>query len=146
MRSINLIVVHCSATRADRALTTENLEIIHRRRDFRGIGYHYYIRRDGTVVNTRPLELIGAHVKGHNAHSIGLCYEGGLDCDGKPADTRTPEQRSALRLLVHQLLTRFRNSYVCGHRDLSPDLNGNGEIEPEEWVKECPCFEVKKEL
>ena len=141
-----MIVVHCSATRADRALTTEDLETIHRRRGFRGIGYHYYIRRDGTVVNTRSPELIGAHVKGHNAHSIGLCYEGGLDCDGKPADTRTPEQRSALRLLVCQLLKRFRNSYVCGHRDLSPDLNGNGVVEPEEWVKECPCFEVKKEL
>ncbi|WP_330941554.1 N-acetylmuramoyl-L-alanine amidase [Bacteroides sp. MSB163] len=146
MRSINLIVVHCSATRANRALTTEELETIHRRRGFRGIGYHYYIRWDGSVVNTRPLELVGAHAKGHNAHSIGLCYEGGLDCNGKPADTRTPEQRSALRLLVYQLLKRFRNSYVCGHRDLSPDLNRNGEIEPEEWIKECPCFEVKKEL
>lgn len=146
MRSINLIVVHCSATWANRALTTEELETIHRRRGFRGIGYHYYIRRDGTVVNTRPLELVGAHAKRHNAHSIGLCYEGGLDCNGKPADTRTPEQRSALRLLVYQLLKRFRNSYVCGHRDLSPDLNRNGEIEPEEWIKECPCFEVKKEL
>ena len=146
MRSINLIVVQCSATRANRALTIEELETIHRRRGFRGIGYHYYIRRDGTVVNTPPLELVGAHAKGYNAHSIGLCYEGGLDCNGKPADTRTPEQRSALRLLVYQLLKRFRNSYVCGHRDLSPDLNGNGEIEPEEWIKECPCFEVKKEL
>ena len=146
MSSINLIVVHCSATRANRALTTEELETIHRCRGFRGIGYHYYIRRDGSVVNTRPLELVGAHAKGHNAHSIGLCYEGGLDCNGKPADTRTPEQRSALRLLVYQLLKRFRNSYVCGHRDLSPDLNRNGEIEPEEWIKECPCFEVKKEL
>ena len=78
MRSINLIVVHCSATRADHALTTENLESEHRRRGFHGIGYHYYIRRDGTVVPTRPLGQIGAHAKGHNAHSIGICYEGGL--------------------------------------------------------------------
>ena len=109
MRSINLIVVHCSATRADHALTTENLESEHRRRGFHGIGYHYYIRRD-------------------------------------PADTRTPEQKSALRLLVHQLLKRFRKSYVCGHRDLSPDLNGNGVVEPEEWIKVCPCFDVGKEL
>ncbi len=70
MRSINLIVVHCSATRADRALTTEELETIHRRRGFRGIGYHYYIRRDGTVVNTRPPELIGAHVKGHTSATV----------------------------------------------------------------------------
>lgn len=65
MRSINMIVVHCSATRADCALTTEDLETIHRRRGFRGIGYHYYIHRDGTVVNTRALELVGAHAKGH---------------------------------------------------------------------------------
>ena len=146
MRSINLIVVHCSATRADHALTTENLESEHRRRGFHGIGYHYYIRRDGTVVPTRPLEQIGAHAQGHNAHSIGICYEGGLDCNGHPADTRTPEQKSALRLLVHQLLKRYRKSYVCGHRDLSPDLNGNGVVEPEEWIKVCPCFDVGKEL
>lgn len=146
MRTIHLIVVHCSATRANCALTPEALETAHRRRGFRGIGYHYYIRKDGTTLNTRPLELIGAHAKGHNAHSIGICYEGGLDEQGRPTDTRTPEQRSALRLLVHQLLKRFRNSYVCGHRDLSPDINGNGVVEPEEWVKQCPCFDVGKEL
>lgn len=146
MRSINMIVVHCSATRADCALTTEDLETIHRRRGFRGIGYHYYIHRDGTVVNTRALELVGAHAKGHNAHSIGICYEGGLDARGNPKDTRTPEQRSALHLLVHQLLQQFRNARVCGHRDLSPDLDGDGKVEPWEWVKQCPCFEVSKEF
>lgn len=80
-----------------------------------------------------------------NAESIGICYEGGLDCRGRPADTRTPEQRAALRLLVHQLQERFPGCRVCGHRDLSPDRNGNGEIEPEEWIKACPCFEVKEE-
>ena len=141
-----MIVVHCSATRADCALTTEDLETIHRRRGFRGIGYHYYIRRDGTVVNTRALELVGAHAKGHNAHSIGICYEGGLDARGNPKDTRTPEQRSALHLLVYQLLQQFRNARVCGHRDLSPDLDGDGKVEPWEWVKQCPCFEVSKEF
>ena len=141
-----MIVVHCSATRADCALTTEDLETIHRRRGFRGIGYHYYIRRDGTVVNTRALELVGAHAKGHNAHSIGICYEGGLDAWGNPKDTRTPEQRSALHLLVYQLLQQFRNARVCGHRDLSPDLDGDGKVEPWEWVKQCPCFEVSKEF
>ena len=67
------------------------------------------------------------------------------DCRGRPADTRTPEQRAALRLLVHQLQAKFPGCRVCGHRDLSPDRNGNGEIEPEEWIKACPCFEVKEE-
>lgn len=146
MRKINLIVIHCSATREDRSLTAFDLDTLHRRRGFNGTGYHYYIRKDGCVHVTRPLERIGAHVRGFNSESIGICYEGGLDCRGRPADTRTPEQRAALRLLVHQLQERFPGCRVCGHRDLSPDANGNGEIEPEEWIKQCPCFEVKKEF
>ena len=146
MRKINLIVIHCSATRADRSLTPDDLEMQHRRRGFNGTGYHYYIRKDGTTLLTRPIERIGAHAKGFNASSIGICYEGGLDCRGRPADTRTPEQRASLRLLVNQLKQRFPSCRVCGHRDLSPDLNGDGEIEPEEWIKACPCFEVKREF
>lgn len=146
MRKINHLIIHCSATRADRALPVEELEVIHRRRGFRGIGYHYYVRKDGTVLGTRSLEIVGAHCKGQNAHSIGICYEGGLDNRGNPKDTRTPEQRSALRLLVAQLLKQFPDARVCGHRDFSPDLNGNGEIEPEEWIKQCPCFDVSREL
>ncbi|HJD76347.1 MAG TPA: N-acetylmuramoyl-L-alanine amidase [Bacteroides reticulotermitis] len=146
MRKINLLVIHCSATRADRTLTVFDLETDHRRRGFNGIGYHYYIRKDGTVHLTRPLESIGAHAKGFNANSIGICYEGGLDCEGHPADTRTEEQQTALRLLVHQLSQRFPDCRVCGHRDLSPDLNNNGEIEPEEWIKLCPCFDVTQWL
>ena len=146
MRKINYIVVHCSATREGCVLTPQALEAEHRRRGFCGTGYHYYIRRDGTVLGTRSLELPGAHVRGHNKYSIGICYEGGLDRAGTPKDTRTPEQRSALRLLVYQLLKQFPNVRVCGHRDLSPDLDGDGIVEPEEWVKECPCFEVNREL
>lgn len=91
MRKINYIVVHCSATREGCALTPEALEAEHRRRGFRTTGYHYYIRRDGTVLGTRSLELPGAHCRGHNKHSIGICYEGGLDALGNPKDTRTPE-------------------------------------------------------
>lgn len=95
MRKINYIVVHCSATREAYVLTPEALESEHRRRGFRTTGYHYYIRRDGTVLGTRSLELPGAHCRGHNKYSIGICYEGGLDARGNPKDTRTPEQRSA---------------------------------------------------
>ena len=146
MRKIDLIVIHCSATRVDRTLTAFDLETLHRRRGFNGTGYHYYIRKDGTTLLTRPIERIGAHAKGFNASSIGICYEGGLDCRGRPADTRTPAQRATLRQLVGQLQEKFPGCRVCGHRDLSPDLNGNGEIEPEEWIKQCPCFEVAKEF
>lgn len=145
MRNINLIVIHCSATREDRSLTSADLDTMHRRRGFNGTGYHYYIRKDGSVILTRPIERIGAHVKGFNASSIGICYEGGLNCRGQPADTRTLEQRTSLRLLVRQLLQKFPSCRVCGHRDLSPDVNASGEIEPEEWVKACPCYEVSEE-
>ena len=146
MRIINLIVVHCSATRGDCTPSPEDLDRLHRRRGFNGTGYHYYICKDGTVHLTRPIERVGAHAKGFNAHSIGICYEGGLDCRGRPADIRTPAQRATLRQLVGQLQEKFPGCRVCGHRGLSPDLNRNGEIEPEEWIKSCPCFEVAKEF
>lgn len=146
MREINLIVVHCSATRADRNFTENDLEVCHRHRGFNGAGYHFYIRKNGDIKNTRPLEKPGAHALGYNAHSIGICYEGGLDVRYRPADTRTEWQKHSLRVLIRTLLMDYPGCRVCGHRDLSPDRNGDGRISPEEWVKECPCFEVTSKL
>ena len=97
MRTINLIVIHCSATRADRDFTEDDLEVCHRRRGFNGTGYHFYIRKNGDIKTTREIERIGAHAKGHNQNSIGICYEGGLDCHGHPADTRTEWQIHSMR-------------------------------------------------
>ena len=147
MRTITLIIIHCSATPEGKSLSAEACRLDHiLHRGFRDIGYHFYITRDGEIHRGRPLEKVGAHCRNHNSHSIGICYEGGLDARGNPKDTRTPEQRSALHLLVYQLLQQFRNARVCGHRDLSPDLDGDGKVEPWEWVKQCPCFEVSKEF
>ena len=146
MREINLIVVHCSATRADRDFTENDLEVCHRHRGFNGAGYHFYIRKNGDIKNTRPLEKPGAHALGYNAHSIGICYEGGLDVRYRPKDTRTEWQKHSLRVLIRTLLMDYPGCRVCGHRDLSPDRNGDGRISPEEWVKECPCFEVTSKL
>lgn len=146
MREINLIVVRCSATRADRDFTENDLEVCHRHRGFNGAGYHFYIRKNGDIKNTRPLEKPGAHALGYNAHSIGICYEGGLDVRYRPADTRTEWQKHSLRVLIRTLLMDYPGCRVCGHRDLSPDRNGDGRISPEEWVKECPCFEVTSKL
>ena len=146
MREINLIVVHCSATRADRDFTENDLEVCHRHRGFNGAGYHFYIRKNGDIKNTRPLEKPGAHALGYNAHSIGICYEGGLDVRYRPADTRTEWQKHSFRVLIRTLLMDYPGCRVCGHRDLSPDRNGDGRISPEEWVKECPCFEVTSKL
>ena len=144
-RNVNLIVVHCTASRCDRQLTPESLDRLHRQRGFTACGYHFYITREGTVFPMRPLDTVGAHVRGFNAHSIGIAYEGGLQPDGAAADTRTPQQREALRFLIRQLLVLYPKSTVCGHRDLSPDPNGNGVIEPQEWLKQCPCFDASTE-
>ena len=146
MREINLIVVHCSATRADRDFTENDLEVCHRHRGFNVAGYHFYLRKNGDIKYTLPLEKPGAHALGYNAHSIGICYEGGLDVRYRPADTRTEWQKHSLRVLIRTLLMDYPGCRVCGHRDLSPDRNGDGRISPEEWVKECPCFEVTSKL
>ena len=138
--SVKYIVIHCSATRSTRDYTAEQLLRDHKTRGFRTVGYHFYIRKNGDIKSTRPIERIGAHCRGFNRESIGICYEGGLDCKGQPKDTRTCWQKHSLRVLILTLLKDFPGCRVCGHRDLSPDLDGDGEIEPEEWIKACPCF------
>lgn len=142
MRKINYIVLHCSATREGKPFGIRDIDRWHRERGFRQVGYHYVIELDGTIRKGRDLAQIGAHVAGCNADSIGICYIGGLDADGKPCDTRTEEQRAAMFYLLQQLRERFPDAVICGHRDLSPDRNGNGVIEPWEWLKACPCFDA----
>lgn len=144
-RKINLIVIHCSATRVDKNYTPEQLERDHRARGFNSAGYNYYIRKTGEVVPMRPLELIPAHATGFNKNSIGICYEGGLDAGGEPDDTRTNAQRDAIIHLLLDLVCDFPDSEIVGHRDLSPDLNKDGKITPNEWMKMCPCFDAKNE-
>lgn len=145
MRTINLIVIHCTASRCTSNLTPSQLEAEHRRRGFTSCGYHYYVRRSGEVVPMRPVTAIGAHAKHFNAHSIGIAYEGGLTADGVPSDTRTAAQRAALVSLLKNLHDKFPEARILGHRELSPDLNHNGRIEPNEFIKQCPCFDASTE-
>ena len=142
---IRYIVVHCSATRASQSYSPEALERDHRARGFRSAGYHFYVRRSGAIIPLRPLEQIGAHARGYNRLSYGVCYEGGLDDTGRPADTRTAEQRTALRQLLEHLHALTPQATILGHRDLSPDRNGDGRITPDEWIKLCPCFDAQRE-
>ena len=144
-RTISLIIVHCSATRCDRDITAADICAAHRVRGYRTGGYHYYIRKNGKVEKMRPESEVGAHCFGYNTHSIGVCYEGGLDSNGRPADTRTQAQSLALQNLLYDLLMRYPGARIVGHRDLSPDLNLNGWIEPWERIKVCPCFDAKEE-
>ena len=100
-RKINLIIIHCSATRRNQRFTVDMLRDCHNARfNGKGIGYHYYIEKDGHLYQTRDEEEVGIHARHYNAHSIGICYEGGLDENGKDEDTRTPEQRAALIALL----------------------------------------------
>ena len=141
-RTITVIVVHCTATRVDEDFTQKDLLRSHRARGMTCVGYHFYIRKDGYIWSTRPLEMVGAHALGYNQNSIGIAYEGGLDEQGHPADTRTEKQKFSMRALIRTLKKDFPITRVCGHRDLSPDKNGNGVVEPSEWLKQCPCFDV----
>ena len=129
MRKIDLIVIHCSATRCNRSFPVTALIRCHADR-FGFTGYHYYITRDGQTYQTRHEQLVGAHAKGYNAHSLGVCYEGGLDANGKPADTRTPEQKRALLRLLRRLKANHPAARILGHRDL-PNVR-----------KACPCFDA----
>jgi len=150
MRKINLIVIHCSATKETQNYTFENCIRDHKARGFNTCGYHRFIRRDGTIHIGRTFAMVGAHVKDYNANSIGICYEGGLDKNGKATDTRTPEQKKAIDLCIIEAIN-FADvngggvTRIVGHRDLSPDLDGDGIVEPNEWVKQCPCFDAEPE-
>ena len=117
MRTINSIIIHCTATKQLAHINVNDVRRWHRERGFSDIGYHYLILVDGTVEAGRPLSAIGAHCKGHNAHSIGIYYVGGLNDKGKPADTRTPAQREAMRTLLTSLKHRFPDATIHGHRD-----------------------------
>ena len=146
MRNIDSIIVHCSATKAGQDFTATDIDRWHRERGFNGIGYHYVVRLDGKLEKGRDVSLAGAHCKGWNKRSIGICYIGGLDENGRPADTRTNAQKRVLYQIIMDLQWEYNILQVLGHRDTSPDLNGDGVIEPYEYVKVCPCFDVKEFL
>ena len=115
-----------------REVSLSEVDQWHRQRGWKGIGYHYLIRLDGTVERGRPEAEIGAHCQDHNLHSIGICYVGGLDSRNRPADTRTPAQRLALRELLETLHARYPHALIVGHHLFHPQ-------------KACPCFDAAAE-
>ncbi len=159
LRRIDTIIIHCSATREGQPYTVAKIDAAHKARKFSSyvvnrethyIGYHFIIMPDGTIVECRPIAKIGCHASGHNANSIGICYMGGLDAkdtNGKMTkDTRTPQQKASLIKLIKELKAKYPTiKRVIGHRDTSPDKNGNGIIDPYEYIKACPCFDAGPE-
>ena len=133
MRSINEIIVHCTANTATSKISLEDIRNFHiQKRGWRDIGYHFVIFADGRVEKGRPVQLAGAHCKGHNSHSIGIAYIGGILKDGTPADTRTAKQKEAIIKLIKELKQKYPNIVrVSGHRDYAN--------------KACPCFDAHAE-
>lgn len=151
--NIDAIIIHCSATREGQDVRASDIRKWHLERGFADIGYHYVIDLDGKVEVGRPLSMDGAHCntkglsgKPYNKHSVGICYVGGLDKDGNAKDTRTEAQKKAMRELIDSLMDKYPIIEVIGHRDASPDQNGDGQITKNEWLKVCPCFEVRAEF
>ena len=135
MRTISLIIVHCTANRAGSALRMADIDRYHRSLSWIGCGYHYVIPTDGAIEVGRPEEMVGAHCKHHNRHSIGVAYVGGLAQDGKtPCDTRTEVQKTALRKLLSDLQARYPKALIVGHSDLDPQK------------PDCPGFNVRSSL
>ena len=131
MRNINKIIVHCTATREGKEYSVADIDRWHKDRGFRCVGYHYVVKLNGDVEVGRMEKEIGAHCLGHNNHSIGICYIGGLDANGKSKDTRTPEQKESLLILLKELKKKYPKATIHGHREFA--------------AKDCPCFDAKTE-
>ena len=137
MRTINKIILHCTATPENRMTTVADIKRYHtaappKGRGWKDIGYHYIIYLDGSVHVGRPLAEAGAHTLNHNTDSIGIVYVGGIDEAGNPKDTRTPQQKQALRNLVTALKHVYPSATVHGHNEFA--------------AKACPSFRVSDEF
>lgn len=132
MRKITDIILHCSATPEGRDIHADTIRKWHKQQGWRDIGYHYVITLDGKIEDGRPIAQAGAHCQGHNANSIGICYIGGVDKNGKPKDTRTPLQTAALHGLVSALMEKYDISeqHIHCHNEFAK--------------KACPSFSIEK--
>lgn len=130
MRKINKIIIHCSATKASQDIGAKEIDAWHKKQGWQEIGYHFVIRRNGTVEKGRALEKAGAHCKGQNKNSIGICLVGGIDDNGKSQNNFTEAQFASLRKLAADLKLQYPNASMHGHNEFA--------------AKDCPCFDVQK--
>lgn len=143
MRTIKYIAVHCTAGNQEQ--TIEALRAEFKRKGWKTPGYHYVVKSDGSIVQMHPDDRASNGVKGYNSVTINVAYIGGIDAQGNGVDNRTEAQKKSLVGLLKILKKKYPKAVIQGHRDFSPDLNGNGKIEKNEWIKLCPCFNAKEE-
>lgn len=140
MRTIERIFVHCTA--GSQKQTIEDLKAEFKAKGWKHSGYHYAVMPSGRIEQMLPEEEVSNGVQGYNSTSINVAYIGGIDGNGKAVDNRTEEQKKSLVSLLKSLRERYPKAKIMGHRDISPDKNGNGIIDPWERIKECPCFDA----
>lgn len=143
MRKIERIFVHCTA--GSQKQTVEDLKAEFKRKGWKNPGYHYVVMPNGRIECMLPEDGISNGVQGYNSTSINVAYIGGIDEKGKGVDNRTDAQKNSLKKILTELKQKYPDAKIMGHRDISPDKNGNGVVDPWERIKECPCFNAKDE-
>lgn len=143
MRKIERIFVHCTASNQN--ATVNDIKAEFKRKGWKNPGYHYLIDKDGVIHQLLDDSKVSNGVKGYNSTSINVAYIGGIHSSGKGVDNRTEQQKKSLRSLLKVLHSRYPDAQIMGHRDISPDTNGNGIVDPWERIKECPCFNAMDE-
>ncbi|WNH52453.1 N-acetylmuramoyl-L-alanine amidase [Stenotrophomonas oahuensis] len=133
--NVKYLVVHCAATRPSMDIGVKEIRQWHLQRGFNDVGYHYVIRRDGTLEKGRKDSVVGAHAQGYNAKSLGICLVGGVsERDvNKPEANFTPQQYHELKFLLKRLRETYPNARIVGHRELNSG-------------KACPSFDVQEWL
>jgi len=134
MRLVKEIIIHCSATREEQQVSVDTIRDWHLAKGWNDIGYHFYIDLDGTINKGRDIDKIGAHCKGHNRNSIGICYCGGVESDGKtPKDTRTEVQKESLLHVLKTLKAMYQDAIIYSHNEFAnkacPSFDATGEYE-----------------
>jgi N-acetyl-anhydromuramyl-L-alanine amidase AmpD len=142
MREIKHIVIHCTAT--PQSATVASIQRYWREvLKWRSPGYHQCIAANGTISRLAIEEESCNGVAGFNRNSLHVSYIGGVDGNGKALDNRTAAQKAALLSVVQEWAAKYPTAKIMGHRDFSRDLNRDGIIQPSEWAKACPSFDVK---
>lgn len=130
--STEAIFVHCSATKPSMDVGVREISQWHKELGWLAVGYHFIIRRDGTIEEGRPVDVVGSHVKDWNSKSVGVCLVGGIDDKGRYEANFTPAQMQSLKEKLADLKDLYPDAEIKAHHDIAP--------------KACPSFNLSRWL